>query len=141
MDTVLNTTNLAQHWAATYFLRHSDHQELVEDFHRAMGQPLYLDFDQATPELLDFRGQLIAEEVDEFFYAESQENALKEMADIMYVLYGAAATFGWDLDEAFRRVHLSNMSKLVDGKPLLREDGKVMKGPNYKPADLSDLVA
>lgn len=44
-------------------------------------------------------------------------------------------------DEAFKRVHESNMSKLgEDGKPILREDGKVLKGPNYKPANLSDLI-
>jgi len=43
--------------------------------------------------------------------------------------------------EAFVRVHKSNMSKLgLDGKPIKREDGKVMKGPNYTPPDLSDLV-
>jgi len=45
------------------------------------------------------------------------------------------------LEEAFRRVHASNMSKLgEDGEPIRREDGKVLKGPNYKPPDLSDLV-
>jgi uncharacterized protein YacL (UPF0231 family) len=44
------------------------------------------------------------------------------------------------LDEAFMRVHLSNMSKLgEDGKPIFREDGKVLKGPNYKAPDLTDL--
>ena len=43
--------------------------------------------------------------------------------------------------EAFARVHESNMSKLgVDGKPILREDGKVLKGPNYKKPDLTDLI-
>ncbi len=43
--------------------------------------------------------------------------------------------------EAFVRVHKSNMSKLgLDGKPIKRADGKVMKGPNYAPPDLSDLV-
>jgi predicted HAD superfamily Cof-like phosphohydrolase len=45
------------------------------------------------------------------------------------------------IDEACRRVHKSNMSKLGDdGKPIFREDGKVLKGPNYKKPDLSDLV-
>lgn len=45
------------------------------------------------------------------------------------------------VSEAFKRVHESNMSKLgLDGKPILREDGKVMKGPNYKKPDLSDLI-
>lgn len=44
--------------------------------------------------------------------------------------------------EAFRRVHESNMSKLGDdGKPLRREDGKILKGPNYKPPVLDDLLA
>jgi len=44
-------------------------------------------------------------------------------------------------DEAFKRVHESNMSKLgEDGKPLLRADGKILKGPNYKPPVLADLV-
>jgi len=46
----------------------------------------------------------------------------------------------WDLDEALRRVHVSNLSKLVDDKPLRREDGKVLKGPNYAPPSLIDLV-
>ena len=47
----------------------------------------------------------------------------------------------WDLEQALRRVHRSNMSKLGDdGKPIYREDGKVLKGPNYQPPDLSDLV-
>ena len=40
------------------------------------------------------------------------QELLKELADLVYVTYGYAATYGWDLDEAFRRVHASNMSKL-----------------------------
>ena len=48
---------------------------------------------------------------------------------------------GWDLDEALHRVHESNMSKLdEDGKPIYREDGKVLKGPTYAPPQLEDLV-
>ena len=47
----------------------------------------------------------------------------------------------WDLEEALDRVHKSNMSKLgLDGKPIRRVDGKVLKGPNYKPPILNDLV-
>ena len=54
----------------------------------------------------------------------------------------AEAVFGWDtIMEAFKRVHLSNMSKLgIDGKPIFREDGKVLKGPNYKKPYLTDLI-
>ena len=66
---------------------------------------------------------------------------LKELCDLQYVLSGFAVTFGLPFDEAFKRVHESNMSKLgPDGKPIYREDGKVLKGPNYKKPDLSDLV-
>ena len=93
--------------------------------------------------------QLIVEEFKEFLEAEGmlfmhgrnhQEHALKELADLVYVCYQYAENMGWFLDEALNRVHLSNMSKLdEDGKPILREDGKVLKGPNYKPPDLSDL--
>ena len=47
----------------------------------------------------------------------------------------------WDLNEALYRVHRSNMSKLgEDGKPIRREDGKILKGPNYKPPFLDDLT-
>tara|TARA_R100001594_G_scaffold56817_1_gene90728 strand:+ start:1988 stop:2137 length:150 start_codon:yes stop_codon:yes gene_type:complete len=47
----------------------------------------------------------------------------------------------WDLDEALYRVHESNMSKLDEyGKPIFREDGKVLKGPKYQPPNLEDLV-
>jgi predicted HAD superfamily Cof-like phosphohydrolase len=66
---------------------------------------------------------------------------LKELADLVYVCYQYAANLDWDLDEAMDRVHQSNMSKLgEDGKPIRREDGKVLKGPNYQPPTLTDLV-
>jgi len=69
-----------------------------------------------------------------------KEATLKELADLVYVCYQYAENMGWFLDEALDRVHKSNMSKLdKDGKPIYREDGKVLKGPDYKPPDLSDL--
>jgi len=93
---------------------------------------------------------LITEEFKEFLEAEAmfylsnpsnKANILKELADLVYVCYQYAANLGWDLDEAMHRVHESNMSKLDDeGKPIYREDGKVLKGPNYKPPNLEDLV-
>ena len=70
-----------------------------------------------------------------------KEEALKELADLVYVCYQYAENMGWFLDEALDRVHKSNMSKLgEDGKPIYREDGKVLKGPNYKPPNLTDLI-
>ena len=71
----------------------------------------------------------------------NKANILKELADLVYVCYQYAANLGWDLDEAMHRVHESNMSKLDDnGKPIYRDDGKVLKGPNYAPPNLEDLV-
>ena len=66
---------------------------------------------------------------------------LKELCDLVYVAVDAAVAEKLPFDVAFNRVHASNMSKLgEDGKPVYREDGKVTKGPNYKPAQLEDLV-
>ncbi len=94
--------------------------------------------------------RILVEEFKEFLEAEGmlfmhgrnhQEHALKELADLVYVCYQYAENMGWFLDEALNRVHESNMSKLdEDGKPIYRDDGKVLKGPNYKPPDLSDLI-
>jgi predicted HAD superfamily Cof-like phosphohydrolase len=87
---------------------------------------------------------LIDEEYQEFrsaFHNEPYENELKELADLVYVCFQYAENMEWDLEEALDRVHKSNMSKLgLDGKPIRRADGKVLKGPNYKPPILNDLV-
>ena len=64
---------------------------------------------------------------------------LKELADLVYVCFQYAEKYGMGSEEALDRVHKSNMSKLgLDGKPIRRVDGKVLKGPNY--AKLNDLV-
>ena len=93
---------------------------------------------------------LIVEEFKEFLESDGmlfrhgknvQEETLKELADLVYVCYQYAINMGWNLDEALNLVHLSNLSKLDgDGEPIYRDDGKVLKGPNYKPPDLSELV-
>jgi len=93
---------------------------------------------------------LIVEEFKEFLEADQQllldykrnsSECLKELADVVYVCYQYAENLGWDLDEALNRVHQSNMTKLgKNGQPILREDGKVLKGPNYQPPVLTDLV-
>ena len=93
---------------------------------------------------------LIVEEFKEFLDADQQllidykrnsSECLKELADLVYVCFQYAENMGWDLDEALDRVHQSNMTKLgEDGQPIRREDGKVLKGPNYQPPVLTDLV-
>lgn len=104
-----------------------------------------------TPSVLDLQVGLIEEEFREFEQAyeacveypqnfRAREDALKELADLVYVCFQFAAAAGWELDEALDRVHKSNMSKLVDGKPLKNEAGKVLKGPNYQPPYLTDII-
>ena len=101
--------------------------------------------------LWDMQIDLIEEECAEFLEAADElfadpennrrrEELLKELCDLVFVCYQFAAAFNLDLDEALRRVFESNMSKLDEsGKPIYREDGKVLKGPNYAPPDLSHL--
>jgi NTP pyrophosphatase (non-canonical NTP hydrolase) len=113
---------------------------MVRQFARTFGQPL--DKEWRRDSRLDLlRLLLVKEEANEVYSSDGAENLVKELADLVYVSFGYAATFGWDLDEALRRVHASNMSKLGDdGKPIYREDGKVLKGDNYQPPSLKDLV-
>ena len=95
----------------------------------------------------DMQLTLIKEEFDELMEAHINEDVvadrihtLKELADLVFVCYQYAVARNWNLDTAMKRVFESNMSKFVDGKPLRREDGKILKGPDYKPPFLDDLV-
>lgn len=98
----------------------------------------------------NLQAKLIVEEYTEVIDAlcvfeqddkETHSDLLKELADLVFVCYQAAENMGWDLDEAMYRVFQSNMSKLdEEGKPIRNADGKILKGPNYKVPDLSDLV-
>lgn len=138
-----------------------DKMKMVREFHSAFGASENVELVQGKQslDLLALRLGLVAEEYKEVAQATTdlgnalfmkrgdetitkrKEELLKELADVLYVVYGFAVTYGWDLDEAFRRTHVSNMSKLgEDGKPILRDDGKVLKGPNYAKPDLSGLV-
>jgi len=118
--------------------------EKVGDFMEAFGQEvLYI------PTIPDFnlsalRLDLIEEEVQELRDGLANKSMLEiadALTDILYVVYGAGHAFGLDLDDCFHEVHSSNMTKLgADGRPLYREDGKVMKGPNYREPDLTKFV-
>lgn len=121
--------------------------DMVTEFSKAFGHPLGKRKPDASD---DMKVRLIEEEHTELLralgeefslYGKGSAPVLKELADVVYVVYGYAAYRGWDLDEALRRVHVSNMSKLgMDGEPVYRADGKVMKGPNYQEPNLEDLV-
>ncbi len=60
------------------------------------------------------------------------------MADLLYVVYGTAVSYGIDMDPVFREVHRSNMSKVGGYK---REDGKWVKPATYSPARIEPIVA
>ena len=88
---------------------------------------------------------LIAEEADEWrseYQRDTGVEQLKELADLVYVIYGFANAKGWDLDEAVRRVHVNNLGRCIqpDGSVQRRADGKIMKNPDYPKVDLTDLV-
>lgn len=114
--------------------------DLVREFHEAFGLPI----NDTTRTSNKLRAELIREEAREAAEAIEQGDALqwaKELADLAIVTYGAALTFGIDLDAAVRLVHDSNMSKLGDdGRPVMRADGKVLKGPRYRPPDMTTVV-
>ena len=118
--------------------------EKVGIFMKTFGQELKIKSELSTEKINKLRISLIEEELDELKQA-IRDNNIKEVADaltdILYVTYGAGHAFGIDLDECFKEVHRSNMSKLgEDGKPIYREDGKVLKGPNYSEPDLKGIV-
>jgi predicted HAD superfamily Cof-like phosphohydrolase len=88
---------------------------------------------------------LIQEEFDEWrseFVRDTTTPQLKELADLVYVIYGYANAMGWKLDEAVYRVHKNNVGRCIqpDGSIQRREDGKIIKNPNYPKPDLEDLV-
>lgn len=91
--------------------------------------------------------KLVREEFDEWLVEVLNPNGnseaeLKELSDLVYVVYGYALAKGWDLDEAVTRVHENNMARMKqdDGTIKRREDGKIIKNPNTPKVDLKDLV-
>lgn len=132
-------------------------QDMVHEFHEAFGCEIA---QEDTARLRLNRYRLIKEEFDELaveiadvatepwkgegkkkYSKANRERLLKEMADLVYVLYGTAVAMGMDLDEALRRVHASNMSKLPpDGVVLRRDDGKVLKPSTYREPDLRNIT-
>lgn len=130
-----------------------EYEKQVLECHQAMelaiNEPYGID-------LLRLRQRLLREEMDELdveintLVEELEKNGetstatrarmMKELSDLQYVLSGMVVAFGIPMQEVFHRTHQSNMSKLVNGKVLKREDGKFLKGPNYKPPFLEDIA-
>ena len=140
--------------------------ELVLQFHRTYSTPIR-PFDDPTLdyERVGMRMSLIAEEFAELMGAVygPRARAIVEaataeavaaddgtrdvietadaLADLVYVIYGMALETGIDLASVLAEVQRSNMSKLgADSKPVYREDGKVLKGPDYFPPNVEAVL-
>lgn len=118
--------------------------EKVKEFMTVFGQnvnkkPTLVDHETAM-----LRLKLIYEEYTELEDAITEKHLVgiaDALTDILYVTYGTGLAYGIDLDKCFEEVHRSNMSKLgADGNPLYREDGKVLKGPNYTEPNLKEVI-
>ena len=119
----------------------NDAQRMVQEFHKQFEIHV-----SPTPSIPDeptqiLRKRLIQEEFDELQEAMREKDLpsiAKELADLLYVVYGTAVSLGIDMEPVFQEVHRSNMSKVGGHK---REDGKWVKPPTYSPARLEDLLA
>lgn len=124
-----------------------DKIQAVTDFHEAfklgMHQKPTADIGEDRKLL---RYKLMREENEEYLEA-ANNNDLVEIADalgdMLYILCGTIIEHGMQdkIDEVFNEIQRSNMSKLgEDGKPIYREDGKVLKGPNYFKPDIGAIL-
>jgi predicted HAD superfamily Cof-like phosphohydrolase len=99
------------------------------------------------PDLIELRARLLQEELDEYRQAAASrdlEAVADALSDLLYVLLGTYLTHGLQevAGELFAAVHKSNMSKLdASGKPVHREDGKVLKSDRFAPPDLGAILA
>lgn len=119
----------------------TDEQRMVEEFHRTFG--IFIRTAPAVPDeaTRQLRERLIQEEFDELKDALAQGDTVavaKELADLLYVVYGTAVSCGIDLEPVFKEVHRSNLSKVGGHK---RADGKWMKPATYSPARLEPILA
>lgn len=145
MGTMITPTTLPAPDAVSYHP-----MEMLREWHKASGtlrfneQPDAFGRHQETT----LRMELIREEYKELMDElldilngrGSRVLAAKEMADVLYVVYAAADYLEIPLEAVFREVHRSNMTKVVNGKVERRPDGKILKGPHYKEADIESIV-
>jgi predicted HAD superfamily Cof-like phosphohydrolase len=120
-----------------------DVMKAVAAFHRAFDIPIRI-VPTAQPDDYPLRLELLREEWGEYVTAVSQNDVVEvadALAEMVYVIFGSALAHGIDLPAVLAEVHRSNMSKLgADGLPISREDGKVMKGPNYFQPDVARAI-
>ena len=120
--------------------------EQVKKFHQAFGHPVRVKPTHLSFERIEMRCEILKEEVFELETAMWENDVVASadaIIDCMYILIGHALEIGiaHRLEECFDEVQRSNMSKLgADGLPIYREDGKIMKGPNYSAPALAEII-
>lgn len=121
-----------------------DWTEMVGHFHRLMGVPILERPGFPSPVRTELRKRLISEEHDELFEALYTGDLVKVadgIADLIYVLIGTALEFGIPIREVFAAVQYSNVAKMgPDGKPIVREDGKIIKPEGWRPPDIKGIL-
>lgn len=120
--------------------------EALKEFHSAFNVPMpdspTIDDDDRVKLRIDLLKEEL-EELDDAYGNDDKVAFLDALVDLQYVLDGAFVEFGFSSVKlaAFAEVHASNMSKLdANGEPILREDGKILKGPNYFPPRLEQFI-
>ena len=116
----------------------------VKKFMQTFGQDVQFKASFPDAKIQNLRLKLIEEELSELKEAIKNKDIVEvadALTDILYVTYGAGHAFGINLDQCFKEVQDSNMSKLDEnGSPIYNKDGKVMKGPKYFKPDLKKIV-
>ena len=118
----------------------------VKAFMLMFGQEVVKKPEWPSAETMELRIDLIEEELQELkdgilLGDGTLVDVADALTDLLYVVYGAGHSFGINLDKCFEEVHNSNMSKLGnDGKPIYREDGKILKGENFREPNLKEVL-
>jgi predicted HAD superfamily Cof-like phosphohydrolase len=119
---------------------------MVGEFHQVFDQK-----DATKPTLVPknlgkLRYSLLLEENKEYLEAVEKEDIVEiadALGDQLYIIYGTILKHGLQdkIEDVFKEIHRSNMSKLgADGRPIYREDGKILKGPGYTRPDIASII-
>lgn len=119
----------------------------TKEFNKAFGHITgNEDLSFPSEKIQQLQEKLIAEELEEFKQAQENEDLVEvadSLVDLLYVVMGAAHHYGMDglLEDCFDEIHESNMSKAnEDGEPVIKDDGKVLKGDGYFEPDLGSII-
>lgn len=134
----------SEHPVSALIADYRNSYQRVEEFHKVFGHPIADKPTLASDDRTALRIELIREELEELKQAIANDDIVgiaDALGDLEYVINGAALEFGIDLPKVVEEIHRSNMTKLgSDGKPIYREDGKILKGEAYEPPNLQKAL-